>query len=239
MDISIVCTAQSGADKSSDICQGLTVATPGRSQATPLSAWLRVPLEWHRSSTHAFQDDETHHSIRRCYTSPHEQHAKRHFCGFCGTPLSYWTESPASEADFISLTLGTLSGDKLRDLEDLGLLPREATAEIIGADKDHANVKAGDEGRNQEVRRNQGLPWFDSMVEGSILGNMKRTMEMQTARAGRTVHVEWEIVEWTAGEEDDGDSHENTDAPNPVKRKLDDILQDDNGSNDAKMEGTH
>jgi hypothetical protein len=78
----------------------LTEDAEGKSQATPLSAWLRVPLDWYHSSTYAFFDDETHSSIRRTYTSPNEVNCKRSFCGFCGTPLSYWSESPASEAEY-------------------------------------------------------------------------------------------------------------------------------------------
>jgi len=86
-----------------------------------------VPLTWYESSTFAFFGDETHATIRRCYTSPNDQSSKRYFCGFCGTPLSYWSEEPPSEADYISLTLGSLAGSDLQDLEELGLLPKEAT----------------------------------------------------------------------------------------------------------------
>ena len=58
--------------------------------------------------------------------------AKRHFCGFCGTPLSYWSENPKSEAEFISLTLGSLVGDDLRDLDELGLLPEGGIGRVGG-----------------------------------------------------------------------------------------------------------
>ncbi|PMD36956.1 hypothetical protein L207DRAFT_410532, partial [Hyaloscypha variabilis F] len=159
-----------------------------RSQATPLSAWLRVPLSWYQSSTIAFFDDETNVSIRRAYTSPHEQSSKRHFCGFCGTPLSYWSESPPSEAEYISLTLGSLSGHDLRDLEDLGILPQEAV-EDAALDNEKIEARGGNDA-------NEGLPWFESLVKGSQLGNMRRSWGSRESGNGR-FKVEWEIVEWT------------------------------------------
>ena len=83
--------------------------------ATPLAAFLRVPLSWYHSSTQSFFDDESHAMIRRVYTHPSQQHAKRHFCGFCGTPLSYWSERPAGEAEYMNVTLGSLLSEDLRD----------------------------------------------------------------------------------------------------------------------------
>jgi len=196
-----------------------------RSQASPLSAWLRVPLSWYHSSTHAFFDDENHNTIRRVYTSPQEQSAKRHFCGFCGTPLSYWSESPVSEASYISLTLGSLTSSDLRDLEELGLLPAEALGnaeadkEAMGPVVPYAGsgILSGD--------GHEGLPWFDTMVEGSTLGKVKRSRGQRRTGNGR-VTVEWEIIEWTDG---DGDEEE---AQGTGKRKLGDIEGDD-----ALMEG--
>ncbi|KAK7225700.1 hypothetical protein V2G26_013703 [Clonostachys chloroleuca] len=90
---------------------------------TPLAAYLRVPLSWYHSTTFAQFPDETHAMIRRVYTPPNQGSSMRHFCGFCGTPLSYWCENPISEASYINLTLGSLLQDDLRDLEDMGLLP--------------------------------------------------------------------------------------------------------------------
>ncbi|KAI9646155.1 hypothetical protein NHQ30_005595 [Ciborinia camelliae] len=180
-----------------------------RSQATPLSAWLRVPLAWYHSTTYAFFDDEPHNIIRRSYTSPTEQHAKRHFCGFCGTPLSYWTEEPAAHADYIALTLGSLASSDLRDLEELGLLPREAL-------EDAQNEKETIESVIPPTNNNggeQGLPWFETMVEGSRLGKMKTSRGMRAVTDGR-IKVEWEIVEWTAEDDD-------TQTSTTGKRKLD------------------
>lgn len=172
----------------------------GRSQASPLSAWLRVPLAWYQSATYAFFDDETHNSIRRSYTSPLEESSKRYFCGFCGTPLTYWSESPPSEADYISLTLGSLAGEDLRDLEDLGLLPKEA----FDSDTENAEGDVDVEMIGQtepEIEEREIVPWFETLVQGSKLGKMRRMRGHKQSSDGRA-RVEWEIVEWTDDSED-------------------------------------
>ena len=184
---------------------------PGRSQATPLSAWLRVPLAWYQSTTTAYLSDETHAAIRRSYTGPQEESCKRHFCGFCGTPLSYWSESPPEEKEFISVTLGSLSGDDLRSLEELGLFD---AAENEGPDGVLSEDLVGQE--------KDGLPWFETLVEGSKLGNMQRSWGSTQSGNGR-VKVEWEIVEWT----DDGETE-----ILPAKRKIGEVEE-----HDSKMEG--
>jgi hypothetical protein len=184
-----------------------------------------VPLSWYQSTTHAFLDDETHSTIRRTYTSPNEQNAKRHFCGFCGTPLSYWTESPPSEADFISLTLGSLSGDDLRNLEELGLLPKEAMEDAEN-DKEKIDNAAPLASNILSVDGNEGLPWFEAMVEGSKLGKMRKSMGNRRSRDG-SITVDWEIVEWT-------DEGEGEVLPSG-KRKLGEVV----GDEDSRMEGLH
>jgi hypothetical protein len=93
-----------------------------------------VPLTWYHTLTFPLHADETNSQIHRVYrpaaadetSSSQEEDASttmRHFCGFCGTPLSYWTESPRSEADFICLTLGSLVPEDLEGLEEWGVLP--------------------------------------------------------------------------------------------------------------------
>jgi len=195
-----------------------------RSAASPLSAWLRVPLSWYHSTTYAFFDDETHSSIRRVYSSPEEQHAKRHFCGFCGTPISYWSESPPSEAEYISLTLGSLTGRDLRDLEDLGLLPKEALGDV-DTEATETSLPQTESGTLATEGR-EGLPWFETMIEGSNLGRVKRSRGHGHTSDGR-LKVEWEIVEWT----DDGTEGE---TPANGKRKLADVE-----GGDSIMEGVH
>lgn len=172
-----------------------------------------MPLQWYHSSTCAFFPDETNAQIKRVYTSPREQHAMRHFCGFCGTPLSYWSEEPRSEAEFIQLTLGSLSPGDLADLEDLGLLPG-SPAPGAGAEDEGDMVEGGGDATmpgaaGQELASPLGhlgtvgaLPWLDSLTEGSRLGTLCRAKGEGT-NAGGTVRVQWEVVEWTE-EDDDG-----------------------------------
>jgi len=188
----------------------------GRSQATPLSAWLRVPLSWYQSTTESYLPDETRSSIRRSYTSPDEQNAKRHFCGFCGTPLSYWSEQPASEASYICLTLGSLSSDDLRDLEELGLLPAEAVEDAENDKEKIDNVVASAGSSTLSSDTHEGLPWFETLVEGSRLGKIRKNWG---SNQNKNVRIEWEIMEWT-----DADGEENI---APGKRKIGEVAEDE------------
>jgi hypothetical protein len=182
-----------------------------------------VPLSWYHSTTYAFFNDETHNAIRRVYTSPQENNSKRHFCGFCGTSLSYWSESPPGEADYISLTLGSLSRDDLEDLEDLGLLPPTPREAVREPNTSGANEEQGGQPGPKALQRTDvsvqdvigvdSVPWFESMIQGSHLGRIKRSRGSRHTGEGR-LRVEWEIVEWT----DDGVEN---DAQATGKRKID------------------
>lgn len=167
--------------------------------------------------------------IHKVYTNPTEQHAMRHFCGFCGTPLSYWSEQPRAEAEFIQLALGSLSSEDLGDLEDLGLIPGSEDEEApvpqaqgVAAGPSPPSPGAG--GRTHDGDRADivlrtgretlgGLPWFDTLVEGSRLGMMRTSKGSSRSKDG-TVRVEWEVVEYT--EDDSGN-----DTPRSGKRKFD------------------
>jgi hypothetical protein len=170
-------------------------------------------LAWFHSTTHAFFDDETHSAIRRVYTHPSQQHAKRQFCGFCGTPLSYWSENPFSEADFINLTLGSLLREDIRDLEDMGLIP-EWEEDAVQA------VESTEASKGTALRHSFGVPWFDGLVEGTRLGNLRRRQGIETSPDGQ-VRVEWEIVEYNDGNKKDTDV--STGILTPGKRKLEDV----------------
>lgn len=153
--------------------------------------------------------------IHRAYTSPFEEHSMRHFCGFCGTPLSYWSEEPRSEADFIQLSLGSLHPEDLADLEDLGMLPdsdSEGETEAAVSKKSEGKEAVAQIGR-QTVG---GLPWLDTLVEGSRLGTLRASKGRHQNKSG-TVQVEWEVMEWT-----EGDSSSSSSSPRNGKRKLDD-----------------
>ena len=172
------------------------------------------------------------------YTSPLEANAKRHFCGFCGTPLSYWSEEPPSEAEYISLTLGSLSGGDLTDLDELGLLPKEFMGDVTPPE-----VEDGDDGiaeppstpattttiigRHQGRGDADGLPWFENLLHGSSLGRVKRSRGEKHSRDGRLM-MEWEIIELLPDEGREGD------AQSPAKRKIGEV-----DSSDAVMEETH
>ena len=163
--------------------------------------------------------------IHRAYTSPFEEHSMRHFCGFCGTPLSYWSEEPRSEADFIQLSLSSLHPEDLADLEDLGMLPdSESEGET---DTDVSKKQEGKEEARQIGRQTVGgLPWLDTLVEGSRLGTLRASRGRHQNKSG-TVQVEWEVMEWT--EDDSGSS---SSSPGNGKRKLDDR---DEGSDTIAM----
>lgn len=133
--------------------------------------------------------------------------------------MSYWSESPSDESEFISLTLGTLREGDLRDLEELGVVPESAGGESETVE----NVGQGEKGD-----LGQGVPWFESMVSGSRLGNIQRSAG--TRRSGNW-SVEWEIVEWTEGETPRASSTVEMEGDNadmsPGKRKLDDSTESD------------
>jgi hypothetical protein len=188
-----------------------------------------VPISFYFSTTLPLFPDETTLMIHKVYHSEHEQ---RRFCGFCGTPLSYWSEEPRSEADYIQLALGSLFPEDLADLEELGLLPDiESDGDEVGLQAkpkvQDTKMHSGDEeGEGNLVLRQTvgGLPWLDDLTEGSRLGRLRATKGSHTNRSG-TTRVEWEIVEWT---EDDA-----PDTPRNGKRKLSDR---DSGAGVGAME---
>ena len=195
---------------------------------SPLSAFLRVPLENFFSATIPFRPDETHSQISKVY--PSSAHEQRRFCGFCGTPLSYWSEEPRSEADYIQLTLGSLFPEDLADLEDLGLLPGSDSDETENDTNSPAHERSpapkqqqdtpmiGDDTEEIVMSRRRGnaggVSWFDSLMEGSRLGGRMRTTKGSGSNRAGTVRVEWEVVEWS--ERDDAASE----AARYGKRKL-------------------
>ncbi|EHK16703.1 uncharacterized protein TRIVIDRAFT_75197 [Trichoderma virens Gv29-8] len=183
--------------------------------ATPLAAYIRVPLSWYHSSTYAFFPDETHTMIRRVYSHPSQDYSKRHFCGFCGTPLSYWSEEPRSEAEFINLTLGSLLREDIRDLEDMGLIPEDEGS------PPKSEAAPATPTRRSAIQQSFGVPWFDGLIEGSRLGSMRRSYGAKRSRDGQT-SIEWDIVEYSenGGGEMDQDEPEAEVSTQLGKRKL-------------------
>jgi len=172
---------------------------------------LRVPLTTIQSTTHAFYPDETHNIIRRVFTPPNAPHTKRHFCGFCGTALTHWSEKDPEEADYVRVNMGSLKNESMERLEEVGILSSAADepndqnepAKAIGTNKTTAMQK----NHGRELR---GNPWFEEVIEGSALGRIKRRRGGQSSSNGETT-VEWEVVEV----EGDGE-----DITNTGKRKL-------------------
>jgi hypothetical protein len=130
----------------------------------------------------------------------------------------------------------------LQDLDDLGLLPKELTGSVTpSSDVDEREPGGGSHeptttpanpmnpltqerqttivpeltviGRDT-MEAHARIPWFESMLQGSHLGRVKRTKGAQQSRDGRT-RVQWEIVEILP---DDGPV---ADTASPGKRKID------------------
>ncbi|KIX07590.1 uncharacterized protein Z518_02243 [Rhinocladiella mackenziei CBS 650.93] len=170
-----------------------------RSQATPLTAWLRVPLAWYSSSTRAFFPDETHSSIRRIFTPRHIPHCRRIFCGYCGTHLSFWTEQPPSEAEYMNITLGSLLSEDIRALQDLDLLPEDAEPQdVLSTEQGSVQAPAGQQALARTGRRGitGTLSWFEEMLDGSRLSRTHNIRKGVGVSADGSTTVEWEITEY-------------------------------------------
>lgn len=184
----------------------------GRFHGTPITAWLRVPLEWYQSYTRSFFPDETHSSIRRVHTPQHAPYTLRIFCGFCGTPLTFWTEEPREEADFMSVAIGSLFAQDQRALEDLNLLPEEfdegitelapSSSSTIAPTLEPPSSVVASSGSSPNVSRSfrrgtaGGIPWFEEMVEGSRLGRLMRARRGMGVSDDQSTTIEWEVSEW-------------------------------------------
>ncbi|EFX00083.1 hypothetical protein CMQ_7085 [Grosmannia clavigera kw1407] len=186
------------------------------SLASPLPAFLRVPLSWYHSSTTSFYDDETPAMIHRVYeqASPGTVFSQRRFCGFCGTPLSFWSEAPRLEADYIRLALGSLYAQDLNQLDDWGAVIEG------GEESDEQDEQDGqDQSPSTSTSSSTGLPWLDRFVEGSRLDRQLLLQQKSQRISAARIHrhdvgsatrpdgsvVEWEVVEWTEGDEDNSD----------------------------------
>lgn len=119
------------------------------------------------------------------------------------------------------MTLGSLLTQDLHSLEDMGLIPDESDEdemEIVPAEVSASN--------KQLIGRDfTSIPWFEALVSGSRLGNMRTSKGLHESRDGR-VRVEWEITEWTAGD-DNGEEMESSESSSTGKRKRGDVEQND------------
>ena len=168
-----------------------------------------MPISWYQSHTLSYYPDETHSTIRRTFTPHHTPHVKRNFCGFCGTHLTYWSEEPPSESDYLQVTLGSLLGDDLRALEDLDLLPQNAEIGALAQgdaaadmDPERSATSASNETIRTERRGTSGdLSWFEEMISGSALGQTQRMRRGIGMSTDGTRRVEWEVTEIGSGDE--------------------------------------
>jgi len=183
-----------------------------RLQASPLTAFIKVPVSWFQSSTIAFDPDETHQSIRRTFTSPFRSNLRHQFCGYCGTQLSQWDDSSRDQDRFIWLTLGSLRDEDLEILEDLGLSDGESEPEQVNAGREYEESSSRSVLMPPQGAAHRGAPWFESLVEDTKLGKIKRQRGGQVSADGSS-RVEWEVFEWTS----------NDDKGASAKRKIEDV----------------
>lgn len=177
-----------------------------RFQATPLTAWLRVPLAWYHSATYAHFPDESHAHIRRTFSTNargDEAARRRQFCGFCGTHLtsSSQDEVQQEEEEYMDVTLGSLLSESLDLLEQLEMLSTAESSSSEEGEEDETQTSAALQPRaTAQVGsvRNRGMPYFEELVQHSALGRVKRRKGGHTSRDGRTT-VEWEVVEVDEG----------------------------------------
>ena len=191
---------------------------------------LRVPLSLLHSTTRAYYEDEMPQSIRRVFTPHDAPHTKRHFCGFCGTPLSHWSEENREEAEWICINLGSLRNESVERLEEAGFLATSLEEEEDPNANFDVLESAGSRNISAEVesRETRGVPWFEEMVQGSEMGRIKRRRGGETSADGRS-RVEWEVVEIGG---DDGEEVVSSTA----KRKISHIVGEDEGD-DVHMRG--
>jgi len=192
----------------------------GIAWASPLSAFIRIPLAWYHSEVFPFFADEVRSTIRRSYVQQNERYAQRSFCGYCGTPLSYWSEQPPSEAEYIQLTLGSLLTEDIHNLQDLGLLPddnEEDGIDIMPA------ITQGSR-RGLAGRNITSIPWFENLISGSRLGNMCG----QHSRDGN-VQIEFEVTEWTPDDDNEREGEaDGSESSSSTKGKRKRVLDSEN-----------
>lgn len=177
-----------------------------------------MPLNWYTSATFAQFPDEERSSIQRTFVSPFASHSRRQFCGYCGTQLTSWHEQTREDAEHICLTVGSLLDEDQALLGELGYLPG-------GESSDDDTVVPGPSRPTQSVtrfdQRLHGAPWFEEIVKNTALGHFKQQRCGHTSRDG-SVKVEWEVVEWTEGDDADDEG-----SVTPSKRKIGQVEETD------------
>lgn len=175
--------------------------------ASPLTAYVRVPLGWYRSTTHARYPDETHSSIRRVYHAQLASEDRRQFCGYCGTQLSSWSERNSQDAELIFLTLESLLEEDVEMLETMGLFSgklERQEAEAVETTAQLPQTQTTSAGATETLSRatfwTRGASWFEDIIESGNLGRHIRRQRGGRRRSNGEMHVDYDFVE-IAGDE--------------------------------------
>ena len=83
--------------------------------------------------------------------------------------------------------------------------------------------------RTEKQGTSYGLPWFEEMIEGSVLGRVSKTRKGVGKSADGSTTVEWEVTEWV----DDGSGAEQ--AGGTSKRKIGELVEGEGVSGDVQM----
>lgn len=143
-------------------------------------------MTWYQSVTQSYFPDELHEHIAKTFSPQEQPSFQRKFCGFCGTPISYWTEDPVHQKDFINIALGSMGRKDILALEDLDLLPEHVNLEgpsKFGVDdtkavaegsseRSQVMVSTSDNGilRTSRSGMSGGISWFEDLIQGSQMG---------------------------------------------------------------------
>jgi hypothetical protein len=193
---------------------------PGQQSASPLTLWLRVPLPWYTSATFAQFPDETHSSIQRTFISHFTPTTSNKFCGYCGTQLSTWNERTRDDAEHICLPVGSLLDEDQELLNTLGFFGDSSDEETSVAAPARTNPTRLVARSESQAR---GAPWFEEIVRNTRLGRLTR---QRGGHSDNGVQVEWEVTEWTEGD-DDGVDDGGSGSATPNKRKIGDLEAED------------
>lgn len=86
-----------------------------RQHASPLIPEVRLPITWTTYSTHPTSATETPESILKIHHSTPGV-VERRFCGYCGTPMSYWSSATDEEKAILYIPIATLSDESQKVL---------------------------------------------------------------------------------------------------------------------------
>ncbi|EME82872.1 uncharacterized protein MYCFIDRAFT_203430 [Pseudocercospora fijiensis CIRAD86] len=138
-----------------------------RATAAPVTAWLRVPLDWYSSATFAHFPDESHASIKRTFHTPTSNRilapTRRQFCGYCGTTLTAYNEAQQARGysgrdDTLDVTLSSLLNESLARLESLKILPDNDSDQDSVRSQTEDLVKGGSVDDEDHIPTNEDRP---------------------------------------------------------------------------------